>query len=325
MSSPWSVAFNEAEAQPRPGSTPLSHLSIELGHLYFEDFAAGPESLARYFERIRPWIEATTSILRQRVPSQRARISTCFLIDDYYKRFSSPAEVLPQLIKAAESQNVTIDYIARESGCAEAQGVPLAELVLSRLVPDPHPGSTGVRPPVTVSGWLCNGQRSPGAGGEGQAMSAAGLGWQPPAENGALNNHSIFLDVQLWDERNGKRRYSCPYLATIWQLLRLGLIRYGGAKVANPVHLERFPEEWDRLPVITQVNEEAPAFSAYTTFSILGHRFLNVEHAVRTIMQQVDVEQAVADQVNRRSTAEGMTLPAELWERIEYLFVADRP
>jgi hypothetical protein len=323
MRNPWTVDVREAVAQRRAESIPLSHLSIELGHLYYEEFAAGPEALGRYFERIRPWIEATTSILRQRLPSQRPRISTCFLIDDYYARFSSPAEVLPQLIKAAESQNVTIDYIARESACAVADDVPLAELVLSRLVPDPHPGSTGVRPPVTVTGWLCNGQRSPEVI-EGQAMSATAREWQPPAENGALNSHSIFLDVQLWDEWNGERRWSCPYLATIWQLLRLGLIRYDGASIAAPARLEQYPDDWDRLPPVTQVNPKADAFSAYSTFSILGNRFLTVEHAVRTIMQQVNIEESVAEQVTKRSAAEGTPVPDELWERIEYLFVADR-
>jgi hypothetical protein len=323
MRNPWTVDIREAVAQRRAESTPLSHLSIELGHLYFEEFAHGPEALGDYFEGIRPWVEATTSILRQKVPSQRPRISTCFMIDDYFTRFSSPAEVLPMLIKAAESQNVTIDYIARESACAVADGVPLAELVLSRLVPDPQPGSTGVRPPVTVSGWLCNGQRGPEVT-DGQAMSAISREWQPPAENGALNNHSIFLDVQLWDEWTGERRWSCPYLATIWQLLRLGLIRYDGASVATPARVEQLPDEWDRLPAVVQVNPKAHAFSAYSTFSILGQRFLTVEHAVRTILQQVNVEETVNDQVTSRSATEKMPVPSELWQRIEYLFVADR-
>lgn len=316
--------IKEAVAQRRAESVPLSHLSIELGHLYFEEFAGGAEALARYFGRIRPWIEASTSILRSRVGSPRPRISTCFMIDDYFTRFSTPAEVLPQLIKAAESQDVTIDYIARESACAVADGVPLAELVLSRIVPDPQPGSTGVRPPVTVTGWLCNGQRSPEVT-EGQAMAPVTRTWQPPAENGALNNHSIFVDVQLWDEWDGHRRWSCPYLATIWQLLRLGLLRYDGASVASPVPVEQLPEEWDRLPPIVQVNPKAQPFSAYSTFSILGQRFLTVEHAVRTILQQVNIEQAVTDQINSRSAAEGMQVPQEIYQRIEYLYVSDRP
>ena len=323
MSYPWSVDVKEAVAERRAASTPLSHLSIELGHLYLKEFQEGPEGLERYFERISPWVEAVTSIIRRRVPSQRPRISTCFMIDDYFNRFSSPAEVLPQLIKAAESQNLTIDYIARESACAVADGVPLAELVLGRIVPDPPPGSTGIRPAVSVSGWLCNGQRGPEAS-SGQAMSATSRQWEPPAENGALNSHSIFLDVQLWDDGKGERIWSCPYLAAIWQLLRLGLLRHDGKVVAKPTTMEQLPDEWERLPGIVQINPQAEAFSAYSTFSVLGNRFLTVEHAVRTILQQVNIEQIVADQVRTRSEGEGMPLPAELWQRIEYLFVADR-
>ncbi|MCO8275404.1 SCO2522 family protein [Actinoplanes sp. TRM 88003] len=323
MTNSWSVETRESLAQRRAESTPLSHLSIELGHLYFEEFRTGFDGLAAYFERIRPWVEAATNILRRRVPSHRPRVSTCFLVDDYFTRFSTPAEVLPLLIKAAESQNVTIDYIARECGCAVADGVPLADLVLDRIVLDPPPGSTGVRPPATMSGWLCNGQRSPDVM-TGTAMSGADRRWQPPTENGPLNNHSIFLDVQLWDMRGQEKVWSCAYLAAIWQLLRLGLLRYDGQVVARPTAVEQFPDEWERLPSIVKINPAADPFSAYSTFSVLGHRFLNVEHAVRTILQQVNVEQVVADQVSSRAQREGLQLPAEVWQRIEYLFVADR-
>ena len=44
MSNLWAVDVREAVAQRRAESTPLSHLSIELGHLYYEEFAAGPEA-----------------------------------------------------------------------------------------------------------------------------------------------------------------------------------------------------------------------------------------------------------------------------------------
>lgn len=320
-SSPWIVDIKEKVAQRRAESIPLSHLSIELGHLYFEEFAAGAEALAGYFERIGPWVEAATRILKDRVPSRKARVSTCFLVDDYFTRFSSPADVLPQLVKAAESQNITIDYIARESACVETDGIPLADLVLSRLVPDPEPGTTGVRPPTVVSGWLCNGQRSPQTV-NGQAMSAD-RSWHPPVENGAYN-HSIFMDVQLWDEPDGHRRWSCPYLAAVWQLMRLGLLRYDGAAVVAPVAVDRYPDEWDRLPAVVRVNPKAQPFSAYSTFSVLGSRFLSIEHAVRIILQQVDVERVIADQIRDRSLAEGMALPAEVWKRIEYLVISDR-
>ena len=52
------AVFRETAAEPRTQAVPLSHLSLELGHLYMEDFEAGPEHLRRHFERVRPWAEA---------------------------------------------------------------------------------------------------------------------------------------------------------------------------------------------------------------------------------------------------------------------------
>lgn len=321
MTATWGVDFTEAVAQRGAASIPLSHLSIELGHLYFDEFAAGLNHLSPYFERIAPWVDAARRACANTLQPGRARVSTCFLIDDYYRQFSSPAEVLPQLIKAAEAQGLVIDYIARESGCVDADGVPLAELVLDRLVPDPQPGTTGTRPPTTVTGWLCNGQRSPHAGSD-QAMSL-GRQWRPASENGAVN-HSIFVDVELWDEHASARRWSCPFLAAVWQLLRLGLLRHHGEAVAQPVQVDEYPDDWNRLPAVIRVNPTAYPFSAYRTFSVLGSRFLSIEHAVRTILQQVTIELAVSDQVHARSAAEKATVPAEVWKRIEYVFIADQ-
>jgi hypothetical protein len=321
-STSWEVNFSESVAQTRPESMALAHLSIELGHLYFEEFKQGEAALSTHFERIAPWVRAVRDDCGRRTPSGRPRISTCFLVDDYFTRFSSPAVVLPQLITAAAAHDLVIDYVARESACAAADGVQIAELVLGRLVPDPVPGANGIRPPATVSGWLCNGSRSPDTG-SGQAMSAS-RHWEPPAENGA-NNHSIFLDVELWDEPDrgpGQRRWSCPYLAAVWQLLRLGLLRNQGAAVAAPVAVETFPDEWDRLPPVVRVNPQAQPFGAYRTFSLLGARFLPIEHAVRTILSQFAVEEQVFDQVRQRASAEGIDLGEELWQRVDYLFVA---
>ncbi|OSP42669.1 hypothetical protein B7767_14420, partial [Streptomyces sp. 13-12-16] len=52
------AVFRETAAEPRTQAVPLSHLSLELGHLYMEDFEAGPGHLRRHFERVRPWAEA---------------------------------------------------------------------------------------------------------------------------------------------------------------------------------------------------------------------------------------------------------------------------
>ena len=42
------------------------------------------------------------------------------VIDDYFSRFSAPAEVIPMVAAAAEQEGLRIDYLARESACAQA-------------------------------------------------------------------------------------------------------------------------------------------------------------------------------------------------------------
>lgn len=49
------TTFRERAAERRVEGVALSHRSIELGHLYMEDFAAGPERLAAQFARVAPW------------------------------------------------------------------------------------------------------------------------------------------------------------------------------------------------------------------------------------------------------------------------------
>jgi hypothetical protein len=315
------VTFEESAARRSVESVPLSHLSIELGHLYIEEFAGGIEQLNRHFARIAPWVAAARQTCHDRSPSGRARISTCFLIDDYFSRFSTPGAVARQVLAAAENAGLVIDYFAREAGCAQADDVPLADLVLKQLVSDPVPETTGDRPPTIETGWLCNGRRSP-ALGPAQAMSGA-RPWQPPVQN-AANRHSIFMDVELWDyDDNGERRWSCPFLAAVWQLMRLGLLRHEGEGVTNPYQLDDWPDDWDQLPAVVKLNPRAAPFSAYRTFSALGTRFLPIEHAVRTILSQVSVSPAVLDQLHTRSRAERLDLPKDLVERVEYAFVAD--
>src|SRR5690606_17155470 len=204
---------------------------------------------------------------------KRLRMSTCFLVDDYFSRFSSPADVVPALLAEAERAGLAIDYLVRESGCAEADGFPLARSVAHRLVESPPRGSTGVRPPVTETGWIANGSRSPVAG--------AAPGWRPPHET-AARRHSVFLDIELWDGEGPGQTFSCAFLAAVWQLLRLGLLRNDGRPVLRPRLWDGggFPQDWDDLPPLLQLNPAAPPFAAYRTCSLLPSRYLPVEHAV---------------------------------------------
>lgn len=300
-------------------SVALSHLSLELGHLYMEDFEEGESRLREHFSRVRPWAETAVRRTEQSITKGRARISTCFLIDDYFTRFSSPREVVTMLVAAAETAGLTIDYVARESGCARAGEIDVARLVQEHMVDEPAEGANG-RPVTRVTGWLTNGERSPGT--SASAM-AAPRQWQPPRQS-AVRNHSIFVDIELWsDQPDGGRLWSCPFLAAVWQLQRLGLLRHLGKPVAEPVAGTpgSLPAEWELMPPIVQLNPKAAPMRAYRTFTALDSRFLPIELAVRTILGNVAVDPVAAGQVLTRARAEGLDLPEETVGRIGYAFL----
>jgi hypothetical protein len=147
--------------------------------------------------------------------------------------------------------------------------------------------------------------------------------WQPPQES-ARRRHSIFVDVELWDERNGQRTWSCPLLAAVWQLMRLGLLRNQGRPVVTPQDWTdpRFPDRWDELPAVIRLRPEAAAFAAYTTLSVLSPRFLPVELAVRTILSQFACDRNIFEEATGRAARDSMRLPDELVDRIRYVFAA---
>ena len=316
------IEFLESTADFKLESVPLSHVSVEVGHLYMEDFADGGNAIRRAFAVAAPWVRTaqTPQAIGCDKKKQQVRVSTCFLIDDYFSRFSSPATVIPMVLAAARQEGLEIDYLARESACATADGASPARLTLGSLVTEPVPGTTGGRPPLTETGWLTNGQRSPSTL-RGEAMSKR-TPWQPPRES-ARRRHSIFVDVELWDEHNGQRTWSCPMLAAVWQLIRLGLLRDQGRPVVTPQDWTdpRFPDSWDDLPPVIRLNSSAAAFTAYTTLSVLSPRFLPVELAVRTILSQFASDADLLKEAATRAERDAMPLPAELVDRIRYVFV----
>jgi hypothetical protein len=315
--------FEEPSGVEKVGQVPLAHLSVELGHLYMEDYRAGPARLRHLMAQAAPWAGAAAQSLARQIAPGTARVSTCFLVDDYFAALSSPRAVVPQLVDAAAEAGLHIDYLARESAMVEADGVELARLVQDLLVADPPPGTNGSRPPPGSSGWLCNGQRSPQAD---VSVAMRRTPWRPPSENGA-NRHSIFIDVELWTDGENGRLWSCPYLAAIWQLLRLGVLRDEGRPVARPRTLPgELPDSWGDLPPITQLTTQPAAFSAFRTFSVLAGRFLPIEHSVRTILGQVDIARAIRIQVEDRAAAERpapIVVAPELVDRIEYAFAGE--
>ncbi|MFC4063328.1 SCO2522 family protein [Actinoplanes subglobosus] len=325
--------FYESAADPRVQSAPLSHLSVELGHFYAPDLRQSEEFFVDHFRRIGVWYSAARTAYQNVVPKGSPRISTCILIDDYFGRLDPPPVLVHKLLTAAQKAGVEIDYVARESGCADPvpvgsdpesaeTGLSPADLVKARLVADPPPGTTGARPPVGDTGWLCNGMRSPET--KQEAMKPA-TPWSPPAENATVN-HSIFADIELWKDGTDGRQWSCAMLAAVWQLLRLGMLRDNGHHIAAPQPMPAdLPDSWRALPMILRVNERAAPFNAYRAMTICAPLFQPVENAVRTILQQVAVDQAVMAQVTERAGKEGLSLPDEVVNRIEYLFVDTGP
>ena len=113
-------------------------------------------------------------------------------------------------------------------------------------------------------------------------------------------------------------------LAAVWQLMRLGLLRDQGRPVVTPQDWTdpRFPDSWDDLPPVIRLKPKAAAFAAYTTLSVLSPRFLPVELAVRTILSQFACDSNIFAEATDRAARDAMQLPAELVDRIRYVFAA---
>jgi len=323
--------YSEAGEQSSARQIKLSHLSVEVGHFYMEDLTNGEDRIRRQFGRVAPFLDAVTRMQAAETGSGKPRVSTCFLIDDYFHNETDPGEIIEKLTRLAGDCGITIDYLAREAGCADADGVPLADITAAMLLPEPPVGTTGSRPPVQESGWLCNGEGS-SASESDQAMRPDV--WRPPVEFGK-RNHSIFLDIELW--RNNqvridgnlvtRRQWSCPFLASVWQLVRLGALRDGkGEPVAQP---QIWPEEagwprrWSDLPAVVQLNPQATPFSAYRSFSILPRTYLHIEHAVSVILSHLDLDKTVIDQTVKRARQENVRLPDEITDRLSHGFIDD--
>jgi hypothetical protein len=320
------TSFEEVAAQRRVQDVAYSHLSIELDHLYMEDFRLGEAHLEQRIKQVAPWYEAAVkaySAKHAEHTRQRPRISACFLVDDYFSELP-PDQTVPPLLEAARRAGVRIDYLARESACAQNGDIEPAELVAGRLVSVPAQGTTGARPPASESGWLCNGKRTPTPVPQALRRDT----WSPPVEAEA-RGHSIFVDVELWDMQaspdGGKVKvWSCPMLAAVWQLLRLGLLRDHGRTIIQPEPLpDPLPARWAQMPALTQLNPKADPFHGYRTLSLLDDRFLSVEHAVRVILAQVAQDQTVMDRVAQRAEQEYIPLPEDVTGRIAYAFLTD--
>jgi hypothetical protein len=327
------MTYEETSAKQRTERFGMSHLSIEVGHLYADDLAR-PDALRDEMASAAAWVHGTTAALTKRLGGRTPRVSTCYLVDDYFHHdLPAPEKLIAVVTEAAADAGLRIDYLARESACARMGQLDLAGLVADRIVFEPPPGTNGSRPPVSRSGWLCNGVPSPKP--SRIAMGAPDQ-WKPPSQN-SKREHSVFLDVELWNETQRGRRWSCPMLAAVWQLLRLGVLRNQGRRIGVPELVDavvpdehghdpdkpaaaRFPDTWAAMPPILQLNTKAFPFPAYRTVSVLSVDFLEVEHAVRVICGSVRPDAGAVESIRKSAEREGMRLPDELVDRLTYIF-----
>ncbi|MCM6774226.1 SCO2522 family protein [Nocardia sp. CDC159] len=327
--------YTESTEQPWIEPVPMSHLSIEVGHFYLNDILGDPEHLKSEFRRMVPLVTAFVESARLRF-GRNARVSTCYLLDDYFQPDTDAAETIARLLAAADAAGLGIDYLARESGCWRSSGfadgvplgepIPVAELVAARIVAEPAPPDTGSRPPTAESGWLCNGRRS---SEYEPAQAMHGIEFQPPEEFGR-REHSIFLDVQLWSthmiDGQSVTRWSCPFLAAVWHLLRLGMLRYHGAAVVDPYPWrpdDPWPRRWHDVPPVVRLDPDAPPFAAYQTLSMLPKRYIAIEHAVRVILDHLDLDDDVVDGIIAQGAQDEapFAVPRRVSERLSHLLL----
>ncbi|MQY17688.1 SCO2522 family protein [Nocardia macrotermitis] len=352
--------YTEATEQPKIARVPFSHLSIEVGHFQLKMIADRPDELREEFRRIKPLVDAFTESARIQYGPD-ARVSTCYLVDDYFQGDDvrgpdqaqdsdspepqpdsdplehdstrstdhNPRRILSRLLTAAEECGLTIDYLARESACAQTpeyvdgirldEPIPLADIVAACIVPEPAIDDTGGRPPTAESGWLCNGRRS-SLSEPAQAMRTRA--YRPPQVYSATN-HAIFIDIEMWSKSSdGQTSWSCPFLAAIWHLLRLGMLGYHGAAVVDPQpHVAPWPDRWQDLPAIVRLNPEAEPFAAYKTLSMLPRRYIEIEHAVRVILDHLDLDENVFAQVVAAAATEKIEVSAKVGERLSHLLL----
>jgi hypothetical protein len=197
------------------------------------------------------------------------RSSTCFMVDDY---------------------NATKD------GPKPAALDQLLEVAAAKIIENP---ADGYHPTTAESGWLHDEHDRV----RPQSVQAMRLLTESLPES---YRGGMVSDIELWDK---KGRWACPYLASIWQLMRLGMLRHEGQAVAEP-QLWRpdagWPGQWRDMPAVTQLNPDAAPFSAYRTWSFLPEDYLPVESAVDRILGRIAFDPAVERQIATRAKAESV-------------------
>ena len=317
--------------------TAIADLSVEIGHLYLSDLKfdaiSGSEmentadledrppdegesqvvDLESYVTRRLDRGIAAVSPIVNRYRASKKRVSTAVLIDDYFYRRSSDAELLDRVVAAimeyseTAKNGIKLDYIAFEADLADSVRT------LINLIAREPPAGAGSRSQAELEyddRWLGNGQ----AGRARTVKKTRRLGRveAPPHEESTAEpnrrQHSIAMDIELLSLRNGFELWSCPLLAAWWQLVRLGLLRDEHGEPTMPKR------------TIALGRDQNVPLHAKRTLTALVPEFLEVEAAVQTILRQTALSGDLRTQLkDSRQEIE----PRDHLKRISYVFVDD--
>lgn len=277
-------------------------VSIEVLHIYRPDSPS--RALIRSALREARWVEAIATALDR----QGRTWSVCMLIDDTDPR-SDADDIEERVCEAWRATGLPLDHAVRETECAMS-----ITRMLERFTGDVEVGLAGALgtavcpPPVDVVAerrrWLTNGEPTRPSM---TRLGTAALSEEPgeadivPMKAVGSRAHRIHLDVELWSTvGHSQPTWSCSMLAAWWQLLRLGAPHVDQAPLSRPAQGGR------PLPL-----------HGRSTLTLLPARMLEVEHAVRTILERVIVPtQWLVDDLNGKPPA---TAQSHL-DRIGYVF-----
>lgn len=308
-----------------------AQLSVEVGHVYLGELQdpslVGSAAAAAAF-----WIKPVLDKVG------RANASVCLMIDDYFPARGSidPDEAAALFIAAFEEAGLALDYVAHEADFAV-----FAEDVRARIQPQPRLGEMSFGEPGGFrndlkdssgrwlrSGWISNGDPIRAERGARDGFALFDRAAKTDETLGRPEHRtSMALEVQIYDTPKGDAVvWSCPFLAACWQLVRLGALR-------DDNNEPRFPER------MRQLRDDAPPFHARRTLTLLPPSMLRVEHAVRVILSQLDLDSRfVAEQEGlakhlaamarkRVKSKSGEAPPPRLYdvnEAIAYVFADER-
>jgi hypothetical protein len=277
-------------------------VSIEVMHVYRT--AWGADDLSRHAGREARWVETISAELDRRGRSW----SICMLVDDTDPRTDGDA-LEERLREAWSTTGLPLDHVVRETECGASIGQMIEHFTGEIELGFGGTLGSAVRlPPVDVVAerrrWLGNGESARPAN---TRLGAAEINEEPgeadvrPIRPVGSRAHRIHLDVELWSSvGQGAPVWSCPTLAAWWQLLRLGAPHRDGAPIARPVAGGR------PLPL-----------HARSTVTLLPAGLLEVEHAVRTILERVVVP---ASWLSAAADGQPAENSASHLDRIGYVF-----